>query len=38
VIWAGNLDLRAFSGKPARLHFQLKHADLYSFGFKTRPE
>ncbi len=35
VIWAGNPDLGAFSGKPVRLRFEVKDADLYSFRFRA---
>ena len=38
VIWAGNPDLGAIAGKPVRLRFEVKDADLYSFRFQTSPQ
>lgn len=34
VLWKGGSDLGALSGKPVRLRFVLKDADLYSFRFQ----
>ena len=34
VIWAGNPDLGAIAGKPVRLRFEVKDADLYSCQFR----
>jgi hypothetical protein len=34
VIWAGNPDLEALAGKPVRLRFEVRDADLYSFQFR----
>ena len=33
VRWKSGSDLRALTGRPVRLHFALKDADLYSFQF-----
>jgi len=33
VAWKGNADLGALAGKPVRLRFEVKDADLYSFRF-----
>ena len=35
VEWAGQPGLAKLAGKPVRLHFQLKDADLYSIRFRT---
>jgi hypothetical protein len=39
VSWKQGTDLSELSGKPLRLRFELKDADLYSFQFtqKTKP-
>ncbi|MBG89615.1 MAG: hypothetical protein CMO80_22330 [Verrucomicrobiales bacterium] len=34
VIWKSKADLSALAGKPVRLRFDMKDADLYSFRFK----
>ena len=34
VRWSGDADLGALSGKPVRLRFALKDADVYSFRFR----
>ena len=34
VKWQGGADLGALAGKPIRLHFALRDADLYAFGFR----
>ncbi len=34
VRWSGGSDVRAFAGKPVRLRFLLKDADLYSIRFR----
>ena len=34
VVWKGGPDLRRLAGKPARLRFELKDADLYAIRFK----
>ena len=34
VTWKSKADLSALAGKPVRLRFELKDADLYSFQFK----
>lgn len=34
VTWKGNSDLAPLNGKPARLRFEVKDADLYSFQFR----
>ncbi|WP_018625933.1 hypothetical protein [Niabella aurantiaca] len=36
VFWNGSGDLSVLQGKPVRLRFVLKDADLYSFGFQQR--
>ena len=33
VTWNGNRDVRSLSGKPVRIRFVLKDADLYAFRF-----
>jgi len=33
VTWQSGVNLRAYAGRPVRLRFQLKHADLFSFQF-----
>lgn len=35
VTWKSEADLSALAGKPVRLRFELKDADLYSFRFST---
>jgi hypothetical protein len=35
VTWKSEADLSALAGKPVRLRFELKDADLYSFQFST---
>ena len=35
VSWGGSSDLSEWAGRPVRLHFELKDADLYSFQFTT---
>lgn len=35
VTWNGGADVSSLSGKPVRLRFELKDADLYSFQFET---
>ena len=35
VSWGKNPDVSALSGRPVRLRFLLKDADLYSFRFTT---
>ena len=35
VEWQGQPDLAKLAGKPVRLRFQLKDADLYSIRFRT---
>lgn len=35
VRWTGQPDLARLVGRPVRLHFQLKDADLYSIRFRT---
>lgn len=34
VTWKGSSDLAALNGKPVRLRFEVKDADLYSFQFR----
>lgn len=34
VSWEGNADLSVLEGKPVRLRFEIKDADLYSFVFR----
>lgn len=34
VAWKGSSDLAALNGKPVRLRFEVKDADLYSFQFR----
>ncbi|HHM12182.1 MAG TPA: hypothetical protein ENJ16_01415 [Planctomycetaceae bacterium] len=34
VTWKGSNDVGALAGKPVRLRFRLKDADLYAFQFK----
>ena len=34
VTWRDSADLSVFAGKPIRLRFELKDADLYSFRFQ----
>jgi hypothetical protein len=34
VAWNGGVSLRAIAGKPVRLRFFMKDADLYSIEFK----
>ena len=34
VVWRGEAELSALAGKPARLLFELKDADLYAFRFQ----
>ena len=34
VAWKGNPDLGALAGKPVRLRFELRDADLYSYRFQ----
>jgi hypothetical protein len=33
ITWNGGSDVRPLAGRPVRLHFVLKDADLYSFRF-----
>ena len=33
IAWKGNADLGTLAGKPVRLRFELRDADLYSFRF-----
>ena len=35
VTWNGNRDVRSLSGKPVRIRFVLKDADLYAFRFSA---
>ena len=35
VAWRGSGDVSGLAGKPVRLRFELKDADLYSFRFRT---
>ena len=35
VTWKGGADVSALAGRPVRLRFQLKDADLYSFRFAS---
>ena len=35
VRWKYGSDLSAFAGKPVRLRFRLKDADVYSLRFRT---
>lgn len=35
VAWRGNPDLGALAGKPVRLRFEVRDADLYSFRFQS---
>jgi hypothetical protein len=35
VMWKGDADLSELSGKPVRLLFDLKDADVYSFQFRS---
>ena len=37
VSWTQGADVSALAGKPVRLRFVLKDADLYSFQFKDMP-
>jgi hypothetical protein len=34
VVWKGGSDLSALAGRPIRLRFELKDADLYSLRFR----
>ena len=36
VSWKSGADVSKLSGKPVRLKFQLKDADLYSFQFQSK--
>ena len=38
VSWRGRTDVSALAGKPIRLHFLMKDADLYSMQFKSSYE
>ena len=38
VAWKGGADVGALAGKPVRLRFELKDADLYSMQFVTGDE
>jgi hypothetical protein len=38
VTWKSNADLCALAGKPVRLRFALRHADLFSFQFVDNDE
>ncbi|MDP6063509.1 MAG: hypothetical protein QGI49_01775 [SAR202 cluster bacterium] len=37
VAWEGGSDLGALTGKPVRLRFAMRDADVFSFQFKARP-
>ena len=37
VAWKGNGDLGALAGKPVRLRFEIKDADLFSYRFRESP-
>ncbi|MBN1125941.1 MAG: hypothetical protein JXA82_13110 [Sedimentisphaerales bacterium] len=37
VAWNSGSDVRALAGKPVRLHFVLRDADLFAFGFRRKP-
>ena len=34
VAWRGNPDVGALAGRPVRLRFEVRDADLYSFRFQ----
>ena len=34
VVWKGEGELAALAGRPVRLRFELKDADLFAFGFR----
>lgn len=36
ISWKENADIGALAGKPVRLRFAVKDADLYSFQFQNR--
>jgi len=38
VRWAGDPDLHAWAGRPVRLRFVMREADLFSFRFGNAPE
>ena len=37
VTWKSGADVSALSGRPVRLRFELKDADLYSLRFSEEP-
>jgi len=37
VVWKGKSDLESLAGKPVRLRFQLKDADVYALQFVKTP-
>jgi hypothetical protein len=37
VTWSGGSDLSKLAGRPIRLRFVLRDADLFAFGFRSSP-